>query len=490
MSVPDNNEENEISEPEEKKPLSPPRKSSKRKHSPAASVQDTRDIDKHPSEDGDPDNHIPRQTARRSRTQIPTVKPSPREDTAKSPTPRTKRSKPVVTGPTKQSKLISTEPEKPKHTSRKPASLEKKNRKGETGLQSAAVKGDQKTVVHLLEQGANPNTVDNAGWSPLHEASIAGRVDIVKLLLDFGASPNLHAQEENLTPLHDAASNGFVEVVRLLVAHGANVQAKNSQGLTPREVSVSDDIIAALEETNVLMTETQMMNQSVVQQDILVPENIVLSCPQSSDTDFKKISAASTKLKLSKPNRAVTMKTTHCILDSPRSLHSVLSAQLVGAELIQSEWIYQSRQLGLLVDTEPFLLQSPDITAAGRNKSKDCRMRAQPRLFTGIHFYLTGGFDRPNLSKTDIQKLVSLSGAKLINREPDPENLPVSERTVPHYADKDSGLNRTSHIILYQEGGKREPLLKYNMDHVKTLPLTWFVQCILQHQLLDPKLFS
>ena len=59
---------------------------------------------------------------------------------------------------------------------RKPGSLEKKNRKGETALQSAAVKGDQETVRCLLEQGANPNTVDNAGWSPLHEASIAGRV--------------------------------------------------------------------------------------------------------------------------------------------------------------------------------------------------------------------------------------------------------------------------------------------------------------------------
>jgi len=52
--------------------------------------------------------------------------------------------------------------------------LEKKNRKGETALHTAAVKGDDKTVLKLLEQGANPNTVDNAGWSPLHEASIAG----------------------------------------------------------------------------------------------------------------------------------------------------------------------------------------------------------------------------------------------------------------------------------------------------------------------------
>ena len=55
-------------------------------------------------------------------------------------------------------------------------SIEKRNRKGETSLHAAAVKGDLTTIRDLLGKGANPNTVDNAGWSPLHEASIAGSV--------------------------------------------------------------------------------------------------------------------------------------------------------------------------------------------------------------------------------------------------------------------------------------------------------------------------
>ncbi len=151
-------------------------------------------------------------------------------------------------------------------------------------------------------------------------------------------------------------------------------------------------------------------------QDILLPENIVLSCPQSSDTDFKKITAAAAKLKLRKPSRALTVKTTHCLLDSSKNVNYIYSAQLVGAEIITSEWIYQSRQLGVLVDTEHFLLQSSDLIQSGRTRSKDCRLRGQPKLFTGLHFYLTGGFDKPNCSKTDIQKLISLSGAKLLNR--------------------------------------------------------------------------
>ena len=88
----------------------------------------------------------------------------------------------------------------------------------------------------------------------------------MRILLNYGASPNLHAQEENLTPLHDAVSNGFVNVVRLLVSHGADIKAKNSRGLTPREVAGSKEIIFALEETPLEMTDSQVLNQSVVQQ--------------------------------------------------------------------------------------------------------------------------------------------------------------------------------------------------------------------------------
>ena len=35
------------------------------------------------------------------------------------------------------------------------------------------------------------------------------------------------------TPLHAAAKNGNLSVVRLLLTHGANMNAKNSKGITP-----------------------------------------------------------------------------------------------------------------------------------------------------------------------------------------------------------------------------------------------------------------
>jgi len=399
---------------------------------------------------------------------------SPSEAESPNPPPPAKRTRKSVT------------PDSGENAARRKV-LEKRNRKGETALHSAAVRGDKEAVVKLLGEGANPNTVDNAGWSPLHEASIAGRVDLVKLLLEAGASPNLHAQEENLTPLHDAAANGHLEVVRLLVARGADVRARNSQGQTPVQVARSEAVVRALEDTSVEVFDTNPVNQSPIVQEELTADRVVLACPNSSDAELKKILLAAAKLGMSKPNRAVRPDTTHCLLDTCLQPASLLAAQLVGARLVRSEWILQCRQLGRLVDTEPFLLDAPDLTAEGRQRALECRARAQPKLMTGLHIYLAGVFEK--LNKVDLQRIVNLSGAKLINREPNPETIPEAEKTVPHHAAEESSLGHTSHLILYQEGGKREPLLKYNMEHVKTLPLAWFVASILQHQLLPPELY-
>jgi hypothetical protein len=57
-----------------------------------------------------------------------------------------------------------------------PKNLEKKNLKGETPLHAAAVRGDTAALQRYLGLGADPNTTDNAGWTPLHEAAGAGTV--------------------------------------------------------------------------------------------------------------------------------------------------------------------------------------------------------------------------------------------------------------------------------------------------------------------------
>ena len=67
------------------------------------------------------------------------------------------------------------------------AQLSKKNKKGETPLHAACNKRNEDLIVHLLDQGADSNTQDYNGWTPLHEvAPYENCLNIVKLLLEHG----------------------------------------------------------------------------------------------------------------------------------------------------------------------------------------------------------------------------------------------------------------------------------------------------------------
>ena len=85
----------------------------------------------------------------------------------------------------------------------------------------------------LIKEGANPNTQDHNGWTPLHEVAQRKRLDLVRLLLDAGANPNIPGGDENYTPLHDAVEVGSIDIVEILVERGANKEARTISGKTP-----------------------------------------------------------------------------------------------------------------------------------------------------------------------------------------------------------------------------------------------------------------
>jgi len=58
-------------------------------------------------------------------------------------------------------------------------------------------------------------------------------VDIVTLLLENGANVNVPG-ENNECPLHDAVACNRLDIVQMLVSRGADVNARNSRGLTPK----------------------------------------------------------------------------------------------------------------------------------------------------------------------------------------------------------------------------------------------------------------
>jgi ankyrin repeat protein len=67
----------------------------------------------------------------------------------------------------------------------------------------------------LLEYGADPNTQDEYGDTPLHKAASEGRVEVVELLLVYGADPTVK-DEDGRTPLDLARVKGRREVVSVI----------------------------------------------------------------------------------------------------------------------------------------------------------------------------------------------------------------------------------------------------------------------------------
>ena len=78
------------------------------------------------------------------------------------------------------------------------------------------IAADFESVKLLLDKGADVNSVDYRGYTPLMQAAYCDRVaaELIRLLLAKGA--NVNATGEGETPLSLAAKRGETEVTRLL----------------------------------------------------------------------------------------------------------------------------------------------------------------------------------------------------------------------------------------------------------------------------------
>ncbi|EEB19575.1 Cyclin-dependent kinase 4 inhibitor D, putative [Pediculus humanus corporis] len=139
------------------------------------------------------------------------------------------------------------------------------NGRGETPLHKAAIKGDKDLVIKLLEEGADPNVADFAGWTPLHEACNHGWYEVALALVQAGASVNATGFDDD-TPLHDAAINGHSKLVRLLLKSGADVHFRNKGGKTPSDVAPPGII-------PFLLTNTDNGNDLVNKLDVILEDN-------------------------------------------------------------------------------------------------------------------------------------------------------------------------------------------------------------------------
>jgi ankyrin repeat protein len=102
----------------------------------------------------------------------------------------------------------------------------------ETPLIGAAQKGHLQAVEALLSLGADINSVNDFGQTPLHRAVLASKSDVALRLIEAGADVSLMTSS-NMTPLHLAAQTGDVKVAEALIRRGANINAVCAQFGTP-----------------------------------------------------------------------------------------------------------------------------------------------------------------------------------------------------------------------------------------------------------------
>ncbi|MGW1156689.1 ankyrin repeat domain-containing protein [Streptomyces sp. NPDC002519] len=113
------------------------------------------------------------------------------------------------------------------------------------GLFAAVYAGDENAVLRLLRAGADPESVDADGQTPLYLAAVSDAPGIVRLLLAAGAAPDRLSSGAD-APLCGAACGGHTEVVRALLAAGAVPDLREDYGFRALTWAVQSGHVAVV----------------------------------------------------------------------------------------------------------------------------------------------------------------------------------------------------------------------------------------------------
>ena len=83
-----------------------------------------------------------------------------------------------------------------------------------------------------LSKGADVNSANATGLTPLIVATRSGQIDAVQLLVNRNADIDF-VDHLGMTALHAACSDGHFEIAKFLLEHGAKINAVNRNGETP-----------------------------------------------------------------------------------------------------------------------------------------------------------------------------------------------------------------------------------------------------------------
>ncbi|XP_015610461.1 BRCA1-associated RING domain protein 1 isoform X2 [Cephus cinctus] len=380
-----------------------------------------------------------------------------------------------------------------------PKNINKRNMKGETSLHTACVKGDTEYVKLLIDAGANPNTKDNAGWTPLQEAMANGYYDICELILKAGAAPDTPGLK-NKTALHEAVLNNDCDSVKLLMSYHANPNVFDEFGKRPLDYCWSNEVRDILQEGEApeeSFDKLQNLNRTLDPSISLLNDQFVVY-PSNLNSDSRKLLHQLASKHNVKIVSNLSPSVTHIIVDVNEHGITILTYDVLFG-ILSGKWIVDSQFIRPSLDIEDLnamdMALFEDIGAPNIGSFKRARENSnkqKPRLFNGCYFYLalnpmdTYTIGDLKLTKQELKSLIIAGEGRVLQREPKPENINATTKCIPFHvaADKLHPLYNCSHYIIYVP--IQEPRFKYNMPEMKTLPLTWLIECIEKFKLIDP----
>nr|XP_022302301.1 uncharacterized protein LOC111110199 isoform X3 [Crassostrea virginica] len=117
---------------------------------------------------------------------------------------------------------------------------------GKTALHHCANNLDTDNTDALLSHGAQPNTIDKNGQTPLHIAAKKNAVEIIEMLAVNGALLDYPDAKTGQTALHYAVAKNFLASVQILIFSGADTTIKDKQGRTPHILCRSKEMRSLL----------------------------------------------------------------------------------------------------------------------------------------------------------------------------------------------------------------------------------------------------
>lgn len=114
------------------------------------------------------------------------------------------------------------------------ANANTKDIEGETPLHYAAFFCNHSALIALLQnQTVDVNVIDSRGYSPIHWAALDVHSNRVQLLFEKGAKIQTVNKINGMTPLHLSASNGRYETSKFFIDNGADINARDKMKHTP-----------------------------------------------------------------------------------------------------------------------------------------------------------------------------------------------------------------------------------------------------------------